>query len=124
MTVYERVERTYEAERDNIYSYLLYMGLPAARAQELAQDSFLKLYLKMSKGDSIVLAFPLQGSPGIRFLSLRGLFGVFVPVNFLLDEGFDDLERNLFEMCVRPQHRNTSFSDVRLARASSYGSYL
>jgi RNA polymerase sigma-70 factor (ECF subfamily) len=53
MTVYERVERTYEAERDNIYSYLLYMGLPAARAQELAQDSFLKLYLKMSKGDSI-----------------------------------------------------------------------
>lgn len=53
MTVYETVERTYEAERENIYSYLLYMGLPAARAQELAQDAFLKLYQKMSKGDAI-----------------------------------------------------------------------
>ncbi|HXJ39610.1 MAG TPA: sigma-70 family RNA polymerase sigma factor [Bryobacteraceae bacterium] len=53
MTVQERVEQIYEAERENIYSYLLYFGLPAARAQELAQDSFLKLYLKMEKGDPI-----------------------------------------------------------------------
>jgi RNA polymerase sigma-70 factor (ECF subfamily) len=53
MTVRERVEQIYEAERENIYSYLLYFGVPAAQAQELAQDSFLKLYLKMSKGDAI-----------------------------------------------------------------------
>lgn len=53
MTVHERVEQIYEAERENIYSYLLYFGLPAARAQELAQDSFLKLYFKMSKGSAI-----------------------------------------------------------------------
>jgi len=53
MTVHERVEQIYEAERDNIYSYLLRLGLPAARAQECAQDAFLKLYLKMSKGDTI-----------------------------------------------------------------------
>jgi RNA polymerase sigma-70 factor (ECF subfamily) len=53
MTVHERVEQIYEAERENIYSYLLYFGLPAARAQELAQDSFLKLYYKMSKGGAI-----------------------------------------------------------------------
>ena len=53
MTVTERVEEIYEAERDHIYSYLLYFGVPAGRAQELAQDSFLKLYLKMSKGESI-----------------------------------------------------------------------
>jgi RNA polymerase sigma-70 factor (ECF subfamily) len=53
MTVHERVEQIYEAERDSIYHYLLYFGVPAGRAQELAQDSFLKLYLKMSKGEEI-----------------------------------------------------------------------
>ena len=53
MTVHEQVEQIYEAERDNIYSYLLYLGVAAQRAQELAQDSFLKLYLKMSQGESI-----------------------------------------------------------------------
>jgi len=53
MTVHERVEQIYEAERDNIYSYLLYFGVPSQRAQELAQDSFLQLYLKMSNGESI-----------------------------------------------------------------------
>jgi RNA polymerase sigma-70 factor, ECF subfamily len=53
MTVHERVEQIYEAERDSIYSYLLYLGVPAQRAQELTQDSFLKLYVKMSKGELI-----------------------------------------------------------------------
>src|SRR5438477_11953953 len=53
MTVHKRVEQIYEAERSNIYSYLLNLGLPAARAQESTQDAFLKLYLKMSKGEAI-----------------------------------------------------------------------
>jgi RNA polymerase sigma-70 factor (ECF subfamily) len=53
MTVHERVEQIYLAERENIYGYLLYFGLPPQRAQELAQDSFLKLYLKMSRGETI-----------------------------------------------------------------------
>jgi RNA polymerase sigma-70 factor (ECF subfamily) len=53
MTVQERVEQIYEAERRHIYSYLLCFGVPAQRAQELAQDSFLKLYIKMIRGESI-----------------------------------------------------------------------
>jgi RNA polymerase sigma-70 factor (ECF subfamily) len=53
MTVHERVEEIYAAERENIYSYLLYLGMSPQRAQELAQDSFLKLYLKMSKDEPI-----------------------------------------------------------------------
>jgi RNA polymerase sigma-70 factor (ECF subfamily) len=53
MSVHERVEEIYVAERNNIYAYLLYWGVPAQRAQELAQDTFLKLYLKMSKGETI-----------------------------------------------------------------------
>lgn len=53
MTVHEQVERIYEAERDNIYSYLLSLRVPVDRAQELTQESFLKLYLKMTRGESI-----------------------------------------------------------------------
>lgn len=53
MNVHEWVEEIYEAERDNIYSYLLYCGVSAAPAQELAQETFLKLYLKMNKGETI-----------------------------------------------------------------------
>jgi RNA polymerase sigma-70 factor, ECF subfamily len=50
MMVRDEVVRIYEVERANIYSYLLHFGLPAARAQELTQDAFLKLYLKLSEG--------------------------------------------------------------------------
>ena len=53
MTVQERVEQIYETERGNIYSYLLYFGLPAARAQEVAQDAFLVLLRKMTEGVEI-----------------------------------------------------------------------
>ena len=53
MTVQERAEQIYEAERANIYAYLLCFGLPAARAQELAQDAFLTMYRKLLKGGKI-----------------------------------------------------------------------
>jgi RNA polymerase sigma-70 factor (ECF subfamily) len=53
MTVHDRVEEIYAAERENIYSYLLFLGISAPRAHELAQESFLRLYLKMSKGEAI-----------------------------------------------------------------------
>lgn len=53
MTVDQRVEEIYEAERGNIYSYLLYFGLPAAQAQDLAQDAFLQLYRSLLNGTEI-----------------------------------------------------------------------
>jgi RNA polymerase sigma-70 factor (ECF subfamily) len=53
MTVHDRVEQVYEAERNNIYTYLLSLGVPAGRAQELAQDAFLTMYRKLLKGDEI-----------------------------------------------------------------------
>jgi RNA polymerase sigma-70 factor (ECF subfamily) len=52
-SVSDDVERIYEQERGNIYWYLVNFGLPAARAQELTQDAFLKLYLKRMEGVSI-----------------------------------------------------------------------
>jgi RNA polymerase sigma-70 factor (ECF subfamily) len=53
MSVHERMEEIYVAERTHIYTYLLYCGVPPQRAQELAQDSFLKLYVKMSRGEAV-----------------------------------------------------------------------
>ena len=53
MSAHERLEQIYEAERNHIFTYLLYCGVPPQRAQELAQDSFLKLYLKMSRGEAV-----------------------------------------------------------------------
>ena len=53
MNVHDQLEEIYVAERNHIYAYLLYCGVAPQRAQELAQDSFLKLYLKMEKGESV-----------------------------------------------------------------------
>ncbi len=53
MSVHDRLEEIYVAECDHIYAYLLYCGVPPQRAQELAQDSFLKLYIKMSRGEAV-----------------------------------------------------------------------
>jgi len=53
MSVHERLEDIYAAERNHIYMYLLYCGVPPQRAQELAQDSFLKLYMRMTEGEPI-----------------------------------------------------------------------
>lgn len=53
MTVRDRVEQLYEQEREHLYTYLLYFGVPPHKAQELTQDSFLKLYLTMEKGTAI-----------------------------------------------------------------------
>jgi RNA polymerase sigma-70 factor (ECF subfamily) len=53
MSLHERIEEIYAAERNHIYTYLLYCGVPPQRSQELAQDAFLKLYLKMSRGEAV-----------------------------------------------------------------------
>jgi RNA polymerase sigma-70 factor (ECF subfamily) len=53
MSIHERLEDIYAAERNHIYLYLLYCGVPPQRAQELAQDSFLKLHMRMTEGEPI-----------------------------------------------------------------------
>jgi RNA polymerase sigma-70 factor (ECF subfamily) len=53
MKVDERLEEIYVAERNHIYTYLLYCGVPPQNAQELAQDAFVTLCRKMSNGEAI-----------------------------------------------------------------------
>jgi RNA polymerase sigma-70 factor (ECF subfamily) len=47
------VGRLYEESRNDVYRYLLTLGLGPARAQEAAQEVFLRLYAALRKGEAI-----------------------------------------------------------------------
>jgi RNA polymerase sigma-70 factor (ECF subfamily) len=52
-TAQQRVAALYSAARDGVYRYLLALGLDAARAQEVTQDAFLRLYVALRDGAAI-----------------------------------------------------------------------
>lgn len=52
-TTEERVARLYETHRDKIYRFLVGEGLGVAKAQELAQDVFVKLFVALTRGNKI-----------------------------------------------------------------------
>ena len=47
----DEVGKLYEEARDDVYRYLLTLGLHPPRAQEAAQEVFLRLYTALRKGD-------------------------------------------------------------------------
>src|SRR5205807_5215989 len=49
----EQVTRLFEESRDDVYRYLLTLGLDPPRAQEAVQEVFLRLYATMRKGETI-----------------------------------------------------------------------
>jgi RNA polymerase sigma-70 factor, ECF subfamily len=49
----EQVTRLFEESRDDVYRYLLTLGLYPPRAQEAVQEVFLRLYATMRKGEQI-----------------------------------------------------------------------
>jgi RNA polymerase sigma-70 factor (ECF subfamily) len=49
----EQVTRLYEEARDDVYRYLITLGLAPGQAQEAAQEVFLRLYMTLQKGESI-----------------------------------------------------------------------
>jgi RNA polymerase sigma-70 factor (ECF subfamily) len=51
---HEQVTRAFEDARDDVYRYLLTLGLPPQQAQEAAQEVFLRLYVALEQGDSIL----------------------------------------------------------------------
>jgi RNA polymerase sigma-70 factor (ECF subfamily) len=52
-TLQDRVSRLFEEARDDVYRYLLTLGLHPPRAQEAAQEVFLRLYATLRKGEEI-----------------------------------------------------------------------
>src|SRR5215813_1976284 len=49
----ECVTQLFEEARDDVYRYLLTLGLHPPRAQEAAQEVFLRLYATLRKGEDI-----------------------------------------------------------------------
>src|SRR5215813_5252654 len=49
----DRVTQLFEEARDDVYRYLLTLGLHPPRAQEAVQEVFLRLYATMRKGEDI-----------------------------------------------------------------------
>ena len=49
----DKVSQLFEEARDDVYRYLLTLGLHPARAQEAVQEVFLRLYATLKKGESI-----------------------------------------------------------------------
>lgn len=54
LTSADRVALLYEAHRDEIYRFLVAQGLDPAKAQDLTQDVFIKLFVAVTKGSEIV----------------------------------------------------------------------
>ncbi len=49
----ERTSRLYVAARDDVFRYLIAMGVSPAHAQDLVQESFLRLYERLAEGERI-----------------------------------------------------------------------
>src|SRR5215469_974661 len=49
----EEVTRAFESAREDVYRYLLTLGLPPPQAQETTQEVFLRLYLALEEGERI-----------------------------------------------------------------------
>jgi RNA polymerase sigma-70 factor (ECF subfamily) len=49
----DRVSRLFEEAREDVYRYLLTLGLHPPQAQEAAQEVFLRLYVALKKGEEI-----------------------------------------------------------------------
>lgn len=53
LRLHEQVGRLFEEVREDVYRYLLTLGLYPAQAQETAQEVFLRLYATLRKGEEI-----------------------------------------------------------------------
>lgn len=53
VTIQDQVSRLFEEARDDVYRYLLLLGLYPPQAQEATQEVFLRLYIALRKNEEI-----------------------------------------------------------------------
>ena len=49
----DRVAQLFSEARDDVYRYLVSLGLNPAQAQEETQEAFLRLYVTLKKGEKM-----------------------------------------------------------------------
>jgi RNA polymerase sigma-70 factor (ECF subfamily) len=52
-SLHERVAAIYEATREDVFRYLVFLGVEPDQAQELCQETFLRLYAKLRDGEQV-----------------------------------------------------------------------
>jgi RNA polymerase sigma-70 factor, ECF subfamily len=53
MSLQEQVAAVYQEYREDVYRYLILLGLPPGQAQETAQEAFLRMYVTLRNGTQI-----------------------------------------------------------------------
>jgi len=93
-----QVTQLFEECREDVYRYLLTLGLDPARAQESAQEVFLRLYASLKKGEQI------QNPRGWIFRVAHN-YGLKVRARQSNESAFDaDLESWLASPARTPEH--------------------
>ncbi|HET8546964.1 MAG TPA: RNA polymerase sigma factor [Bryobacteraceae bacterium] len=54
MTTHERVDAIFREAREDVYYYVLTLGLAPAQAQEVTQEVFLRLFVTMRGGEEVL----------------------------------------------------------------------
>ena len=79
----ERVSKLYLEAREDVYRYLLTLGLDPAHAQEATQEVFLRLYTALRKGEEIQSArawiFRVAHNLGLKIRSKRDPYTPLTP---------------------------------------------
>ena len=102
MTLQDQVARLFEEARDDVYRYLLTLGLYPPQAQEAAQEVFLRLYTTLKKGEKIENArgwiFRVAHNLGLKIRARQASQAPFDPdLESQLAGSMTDPEQNLLD---------------------------
>src|ERR1700704_5519955 len=91
----DQVSRLFEEARDDVYRYLLTLGLHPPQAQEAAQEVFLKLYVELRQGTHILnwraWVFRVAHNYGLKMRAKQNAYTAFDPA---LEQQIGDTEKN------------------------------
>ncbi len=83
VTLRDQVSAFFEETRDDVYRYLLTLGLFPPQAQEAAQEVFLKLYIELRQGVEIAnwraWVFRVAHNYGLKMRAKQNSFAAFDP---------------------------------------------
>ena len=83
VTSRDQVAKFFEEARDDVYRYLLTLGLHPPQAQEATQEVFLRLYVSLQKGEEIqswrAWVFRVAHNHGLRIRASQDSGGPFDP---------------------------------------------
>ena len=100
--VQERVAQLFEEARDDVYRYLISLGLYPPQAQEVTQEVFLRLYQTLCKGEDIrsdrAWIFKVAHNQGLKVRAKQAQQPPYDPgIELRLSDPGADPERSLLE---------------------------